>query len=179
MPFYGYGYGYRMMWDPTYILIIVGALLSMWASARGQQHFPPLCPGAEHDWNDGAEAAMRLLHSQGIYDVTVRQVRGHLTDHYDPRTKTVNLSQAVYSQTSVAALGVAAHECGHAIQDNVGYAPLRLRSAFVPVANLGSTLSWPFDCYWPADWYDPLYPSGYLDVYSGPLVSGDYPSCGV
>lgn len=91
----------------------------------------------------GAEAAMRLLHSQGIYDVTVRQVRGHLTDHYDPRTKTVNLSQAVYSQTSVAALGVAAHECGHAIQDNVGYAPLRLRSAFVPVANLGSTLSWP------------------------------------
>jgi len=106
----------------------------------GQQHFPPLCPGAEHDWNDGGRGSYA---SQGIYDVTVRQVRGHLTDHYDPRTKTVNLSQAVYSQTSVAALGVAAHECGHAIQDNVGYAPLRLRSAFVPVANLGSTLSWP------------------------------------
>ena len=143
MPFYGYGYGSRMMWDPTYILIIVGALLSMWASARVNSTFRRYAQVRSMTGMTGAEAAMRLLHSQGIYDVTVRQVRGHLTDHYDPRTKTVNLSQAVYSQTSVAALGVAAHECGHAIQDNVGYAPLRLRSAFVPVANLGSTLSWP------------------------------------
>lgn len=143
MPFYGYGYGYRMMWDLTYILIIVGALLSMWASARVNSTFRRYAQVRSMTGMTGAEAAMRLLHSQGIYDVTVRQVRGHLTDHYDPRTKTVNLSQAVYSQTSVAALGVAAHECGHAIQDNVGYAPLRLRSAFVPVANLGSTLSWP------------------------------------
>lgn len=143
MPFYGYGYGYRMMWAPTYILIIVGALLSMWASARVNSTFRRYAQVRSMTGMTGAEAAMRLLHSQGIYDVTVRQVRGHLTDHYDPRTKTVNLSQAVYSQTSVAALGVAAHECGHAIQDNVGYAPLRLRSAFVPVANLGSTLSWP------------------------------------
>ena len=143
MPFYSYGYGYRMMWDPTYILIIVGALLSMWASARVNSTFRRYAQVRSMTGMTGAEAAMRLLHSQGIYDVTVRQVRGHLTDHYDPRTKTVNLSQAVYSQTSVAALGVAAHECGHAIQDNVGYAPLRLRSAFVPVANLGSTLSWP------------------------------------
>ena len=132
-----------MMWDPTYILIIVGALLSMWASARVNSTFRRYAQVRSMTGMTGAEAAMRLLHSQGIYDVTVRQVRGHLTDHYDPRTKTVNLSQAVYSQTSVAALGVAAHECGHAIQDNVGYAPLRLRSAFVPVANLGSTLSWP------------------------------------
>ena len=132
-----------MMWDPTYILIIVGALLSMWASARVNSTFRRYAQVRSMTGMTGAEAAMRLLHSQGIYDVTVRQVRGHLTDHYDPRTKTVNLSQAVYFQTSVAALGVAAHECGHAIQDNVGYAPLRLRSAFVPVANLGSTLSWP------------------------------------
>lgn len=143
MPFYGYGYGYQMMWDPTYILIIIGALLSMWASARVNSTFRRYSQVRSMTGMTGAEAAMRLLHSQGIYDVTVRQVRGHLTDHYDPRTKTVNLSQAVYSQTSVAALGVAAHECGHAIQDNVGYTPLRLRSAFVPVANLGSTLSWP------------------------------------
>ena len=143
MPFYGYGYGYRMMWDPTYILIIIGALLSMWASTRVNSTFRRYSQVRSMTGMTGAEAAMRLLHSQGIYDVTVRQVRGHLTDHYDPRTKTVNLSQAVYSQTSVAALGVAAHECGHAIQDNVGYTPLRLRSAFVPVANLGSTLSWP------------------------------------
>ena len=75
--------------------------------------------------------------------VTVRPVAGQLTDHYDPRTKTVNLSQAVYGESSVAAIGVAAHECGHAIQDNVGYSPLRLRAAFVPLASLGSKLSWP------------------------------------
>jgi len=91
----------------------------------------------------GAEAAMRLLHSQGIYDVTVRKVAGSLTDHYDPRTKVVNLSESVYGSTSIAALGVAAHECGHAMQHNEEYAPLRLRSALVPVANFGSKISWP------------------------------------
>ena len=91
----------------------------------------------------GAEAAKRLLNSQGIYDVTVRSVRGQLTDHYDPRTKTVNLSESVYDSTSVAAIGVAAHECGHAMQDNVGYVPLRLRGAIVPVANIGSQAAFP------------------------------------
>ena len=91
----------------------------------------------------GAQVAQTILRSQGIYDVTVQSVAGQLTDHYDPRSKTVNLSQAVYGQSSVAAIGVAAHECGHAIQDNVGYSPLRLRAAFVPLANLGSNLSWP------------------------------------
>ena len=91
----------------------------------------------------GAEAAKRLLQSQGIYDVTVRPVRGNLTDHYDPRSKTVNLSESVYHATSVAAIGVAAHECGHAMQDHEDYGPLKIRSAFVPVASLGSNLSWP------------------------------------
>ena len=80
MPFYGYGYGYRMMWDPTYILIIVGALLSMWASARVNSTFRRYAQVRSMTGMTGAEAAMRLLHSQGIYDVTVRQVRGHLTD---------------------------------------------------------------------------------------------------
>ena len=91
----------------------------------------------------GAEAARQLLNSQGIYDVQIRQVAGSLTDHYDPRTKTVNLSESVYGSTSVAAIGVAAHECGHAIQHQQGYVPLALRSAIVPVANIGSTLAWP------------------------------------
>ena len=143
MPFYGYGYGYRMMWDPTYILIIVGALLSMWASARVNSTFRRYAQVRSMTGMTGAEAAMRLLHSQGIYDVTVRQVRGHLTDHYDPRTKTVNLSDAVYDSTSVAAIGVAAHECGHAVQHNTDYVPLKVRSAIVPAANLGSQLFWP------------------------------------
>lgn len=91
----------------------------------------------------GEDAAKRLLNSQGIYDVTVRPVKGQLTDHYDPRTKTVNLSEPVFHSTSVAAIGVAAHECGHAMQDNVGYVPLKLRGAIVPVANIGSQAALP------------------------------------
>lgn len=139
MPYYGYGYGI----DPTMILVLIGAALSMWASSRVNSTFSRYSRVRSMTGMTGAEAARQILHSQGIYDVTVQAVRGSLTDHYDPRTKTVNLSDSVYSQTSVAAIGVAAHECGHAIQDNVGYAPLRLRAAFVPVANLGSRLSWP------------------------------------
>lgn len=139
MPFYRGYFGF----DPTYLLVIAGALLSMWASARVNGTFQKYSGVRSRTGMTGADAARKILHSQGIYDVTVRGVRGQLTDHYDPRTKTVNLSESVYSQTSVSAIGVAAHECGHAIQDHVGYAPLRLRAAFVPVANLGSTLSWP------------------------------------
>lgn len=137
----GYGYGYGL--DPTIILVLIGALLSMWASGRVNSTFQRYSKVANTSGITGAEAAKRLLNSQGIYDVTVRSVAGQLTDHYDPRNKTVNLSESVYRSTSVAAIGVAAHECGHAIQDNVGYAPLKMRAAFVPVANFGSKLSWP------------------------------------
>lgn len=139
MPYYGGFYGF----DPTYLLVVAGALLSMWASARVNGTFQKYSRVRSQTGMTGAEAARQLLHSQGVYDVTVQAVRGQLTDHYDPRTKTVNLSEPVYASSSVSAIGVAAHECGHAIQDHVGYAPLRLRAAFVPVANLGSTLSWP------------------------------------
>lgn len=139
----GYGFYPGMMFDPTIVLVLIGALISMWASGRVQSTFQKYSRVRSMSGMTGAEAAKRLLHSQGIYDVTVQAVRGSLTDHYDPRTKTVNLSEAVYSQTSVAAIGVAAHECGHAMQDNVGYVPLKLRGAFVPVANFGSKLSWP------------------------------------
>lgn len=134
------GYG---MFDSTIILVLIGAALSMWASGRVQGTFQKYSRVRSMTGMTGAEAAKRLLHSQGIYDVTVQPVKGQLTDHYDPRTKTVKLSEAVYHQTSVSAIGVAAHECGHAIQDNVGYVPLKLRGAFVPVANFGSKLSWP------------------------------------
>ena len=139
MPYYGGYYGL----DPTYFLVLIGALLSMWASARVNSTFQKYSQVRSCTGMTGAEVARQLLHSQWIYDVTVQAVRGQLTDHYDPRTKTVNLSEPVYGSASVSAIGVAAHECGHAIQDHVGYAPLRLRAAFVPVANLGSKLSWP------------------------------------
>jgi len=134
------GYG---MYDPTIILVLIGAILSMWASGRVQGTFQKYSRVRSMTGMTGAEAARKLLNYQGIYDVKVEPVKGQLTDHYDPRSKTVRLSEAVYHQTSVSAIGVAAHECGHAIQDNVGYAPLKLRGAFVPVASFGSKLSWP------------------------------------
>lgn len=139
---YGYGLGYNYF-DPTIILVLIGVVLSLWAQSRVTSTFNKYSKVRSRTGMTGAEAAKRLLHSQGIYDVTVRQVSGNLTDHFDPRTKTVNLSQSVYSATSVAAIGVAAHECGHAMQHDEGYAPLRFRSALVPVANFGSKISWP------------------------------------
>lgn len=115
----------------------------MIASARVKSTFARYSRVRSKTGLTGEEVARRILRSQGIYDVDVKPVAGELTDHYDPRTRTVNLSQNVYGSLSVASIGVAAHECGHAIQDNVGYAPMRLRAAFVPVANFGSALSWP------------------------------------
>ena len=125
------------------ILVLIGVLISLWAQGRVNSAFNRYSKVRSRAGMTGAEAAMRLLNSQGIYDVTVRPVSGNLTDHYDPRTKTVNLSESVYHATSIAAIGVAAHECGHAMQHNEGYAPLRFRSALVPVVNFGSQLSWP------------------------------------
>lgn len=142
--FGGYGmYGYGMLFDPTIGLVLIGVIISLWAQGRVTSTFNRYSRVRSMTGMTGAEAAKRLLNSQGIYDVTVRPVAGNLTDHYDPRTKTVNLSQSVFNSSSVAAIGVAAHECGHAIQDNESYVPLRLRTAIVPAANLGSQLSWP------------------------------------
>jgi Zn-dependent membrane protease YugP len=130
-------------YDPTLIFVIIGALLSLVASARVNSTYNKYSKVRSMSGMTGAEAAKRLLNSQGIYDVQVRPVSGQLTDHYDPRSKTVNLSDSVYDSTSVAAIGVAAHECGHAMQDNTGYVPLKLRGAIVPVANIGSQAAFP------------------------------------
>ena len=129
--------------DPTYVLILIGVVISMAASAKLNSTYQRYSAVRSMCGMTGADAAKRLLANQGIYDVTVRRVPGNLTDHYDPRSKTVNLSDAVYNSTSIAAIGVAAHECGHAIQHAIHYAPLEIRSAIVPLANFGSTLSWP------------------------------------
>lgn len=134
------GYYY---WDPTYILVVIGAVICMIASARVKGTFNKYSQLRSMSGMNGAQVAQRALQAAGIYDVQVRHVSGSLTDHYDPRTKTVNLSDPVYNATSVAALGVAAHECGHAIQHAKSYAPLSIRSALVPVANFGSMLAWP------------------------------------
>lgn len=134
------GYYY---WDPTYILVVIGAVICMIASARVKGTFNKYSQLRSMSGMNGAQVAQRVLQAAGIYDVQVRHVSGSLTDHYDPRTKTVNLSDPVYNATSVAALGVAAHECGHAIQHAKSYEPLSIRSALVPIANFGSMLAWP------------------------------------
>lgn len=129
--------------DPTYILLIIGMLLSLAASAKLKSTFAIYRRMESASGMTGAQAAQRILRNAGVYDVKIEPISGELTDHYDPRTKTVRLSEPIYNKTSLAAVGVAAHECGHAIQHATNYAPLNLRSAIVPIANLGSTLSWP------------------------------------
>lgn len=138
-----YGYGYGFYFDPTYILIIIGAVISMIASARVRTTFNKYNKVRSMSGMTGAEAAEKILNSAGIYDVSVQHISGNLNDHYDPRNKVLSLSDSTYNSTSVAAVGVAAHECGHAIQHQTGYAPLTLRSAIVPAANFGSAIAWP------------------------------------
>ena len=130
-------------YDATYILVLIGALLSMWASARVNLTYKKYAQVHSRSGLTGAEAARRILQGAGIYNVRVEHISGNLTDHYDPRGKVLRLSDTVYGSPSVAAIGVAAHECGHAIQDDQAYAPLRLRAAFVPVANIGTKAAIP------------------------------------
>lgn len=129
--------------DPTYFLVIIGALLSIIASAVVESTFSKYKNVRSASGMTGAETAERILHQNGIYDVRIEHIAGHLNDHYDPRTKTLRLSDSIYSNTSVAAIGVAAHECGHAVQHETGYLPLKIRSAIVPLANFGSQMGIP------------------------------------
>lgn len=131
------------MWDPTYFLVIIGAVICLAASARVKTTFAKYARVRSMSGMTGAQAAERILHAAGIYDVVIQHIQGDLNDHYNPRNKTLSLSDSVYGSASVAAVGVAAHECGHAIQHSKAYAPLSIRGALVPVANLGSTLAWP------------------------------------
>lgn len=140
MGFGGYG---RMYFDPTMLLALLGLVLTMIASARVNSTFAKYNRVRCMSGMTGAEAAQRVLHSAGIYDVQIRHVSGKLTDHYDPRNKTLNLSDSTYASNSVAAVCVAAHECGHAVQDQKHYGPLVLRGTLVPAANIGAQLSWP------------------------------------
>ncbi len=130
-------------WDSTYILVVIGAVICMIASARVKSTYNKYSSYRSMSGMTGAQAAERILNAAGIYDVQIRHISGSLTDNYNPGNKMLNLSDAVYGSTSVAAVGVAAHECGHAIQHQKNYAPLSIRSAIVPVANIGSTLAWP------------------------------------
>ena len=135
----GYYYGF----DPTYILVIIGAVICMLASSNVNNTYRKYAKIRSRSGMTGAEAAARILAMSGIHDVSIQHISGDLTDHYDPSKKVLRLSDAVYDSHSVAAIGVAAHECGHAVQHHKGYLPLKLRSLLVPAANLGSKLGLP------------------------------------
>ena len=137
MPYFGYYF------DQTYILVLIGAVLSIIASARVNSTFQKYARERSLSGMTGAQAAEAILRSRGIHDVRVEHIRGNLTDHYDPSRKVVRLSDSVYSSSSVAAIGVAAHECGHVMQHHEGYTPLNIRTALVPAANIGSRLGIP------------------------------------
>ena len=138
---YGMGYGYGFSW--TYLLVIIGLIISMAASARVRSTYSKYARVRSRNGITGAQAAQTILQGAGIYDVRIEHIAGSLTDNYNPTTKVLNLSDSTYGSTSVAAIGVAAHECGHAIQHQTNYAPLNIRGAMVPAVNIGSTISIP------------------------------------
>ena len=132
-----------MFFDPTYILVIIGAVICMIASVNVKSTYNKYSKVRSSSGITAEEMAYRMLQDAGIYDVSIQRIGGDLTDHYSPGEKVLRLSDTVYGSSSVAALGVACHEVGHAIQHKEGYAPLKLRSLSVPIANFGSFLSWP------------------------------------
>ena len=137
MSYYGYGF------DWTYLLVLAGAILSLWASARVNTTFQKYAKERSMSGMSGAQVARAILDRNGLSDIPVEHVSGNLSDHYDPTKRVLRLSDSTYRSNSVAAIGVAAHECGHALQHKEGYGPLKLRSTIVPAANLGSRLGIP------------------------------------
>ena len=129
--------------DPTYILVIIGALISMLASGRVNSTYAKYNKVRSMSGMTGADAAARILQQAGLYGIRIEHISGNLTDHYDPRDKVLRLSDTVYGSPSIAAIGVAAHECGHAIQDQEEYFPLKFRNTLVPVANIGTKAAIP------------------------------------
>lgn len=130
-------------YDPTWWLIIVGMLLCLAASGNVSATYRKYSKIENARGMTASEVAERILKGAGISDVRIERIEGELTDHYDPKNKVVRLSEGVYYSTSVAAIGVAAHECGHVLQHYNGYLPIRVRNTIVPVVNFGSNLSWP------------------------------------
>lgn len=130
-------------YDTTYILVIFAFLLTLFASFGVNSTFSKYSKNLNSRGLTAADAARRILNSHGLSNVNVEYVSGKLSDHFDPRANVVRLSDSTYNSTSVAAIGVAAHECGHAIQYATGYAPIKLRNSIVPVVNIGNALSMP------------------------------------
>ena len=132
-----------LLLDPTFVLLIPALILAVYAQFKVRSTYQRFEKTGAASGLTGAEAARKILRYKAIDNVGVEEVEGNLTDHYDPRTKVVSLSSGVYNGTSLAALGVAAHETGHAMQDAKEYTPLKLRTTFFPVASIGSTAAFP------------------------------------
>lgn len=130
-------------YDATYILVIIGAIISLIASMNVKSTFNRYDKYNSRSGLTGAMAAQEILRAAGITNVRIERVSGNLTDHYSPKEGVLRLSDSVYNSTSVAAIGVAAHECGHAMQYDEEYFPIKIRAAVIPIANIGSALSWP------------------------------------
>ena len=129
-------------WDPTFILLIPAIILAAYAQFLVSSRFSQYSRVMSSFGYTGSQLARQLLDNAGLYDIKIERVKGNLTDHYDPRKRVVRLSQATHDSTSIAALGVVAHEIGHAIQDKEKYVPLVVRNSVVPVAQFGTSLSW-------------------------------------
>ncbi len=130
-----------MFFDTTYLILIPAIIFALWAQTRVKSTYAKY--SKVFAGLTGAEAARMVLEMNGVTGVAIEPVAGELTDHFDPKTNVIRLSQGVYDVTSVAAVGIAAHEAGHAVQYAVGYSPIKIRTAIIPVTNIGSTLSWP------------------------------------
>lgn len=142
---YGFGYGYGTENLMSYFIFVVPALLfAGFAQMKIKNAFSKYSRVNSNTGMTGIQVARMILDRNGLYDVQIEQVRGNLTDHYDPRSRVLRLSQTVYGSSSIAALSVAAHEVGHAIQHSEGYFPLMLRNNIAPIANFGSRLVWVF-----------------------------------
>ena len=132
-----------MFFDSTMILLIPALLLALWAQYLVKSTFAKYSKVPAERGMTGGEVAKRLLYEAGLHDVPIEKVSGQLTDHYDPRSRTLRLSDSIAGSRSVAAIGIAAHEVGHAIQHEKGYSPFNIRKSIFPVANIGSTLAFP------------------------------------
>ena len=139
---YGLGYG-GFYFDPTYILVIIGFALTMFASFGVKSAFSKYSEVYNRHGLTGAMAARRILDANGLHNVQVVRIAGELTDNFNPANNVVSLSESTYDSQSVAAIGVAAHECGHAVQHQQGYVPIRIRNSIVPVVNIGNIASMP------------------------------------
>ena len=132
-----------IFWDPTMVLLIPAMILAMYAQMKVNSTYHHYSQIASQRGMTGADVARYILNKNGLYDIPIERVQGQLSDHYDPRSRVVRLSQGVYDSTSIAALGVAAHEVGHAIQHDTGYMPLYIRNTIIPITQIGAYVSIP------------------------------------